>query len=220
MLWEFRPAISVSSHTVFHWGEEILGIFQKSLSKPFQNWLLELYLPYLHLFTWVAVLGKKQQMNGFESQKHTHIYMYLIYINIIKQNLTNEFIIYIYIYITGSLAWSVECSPMVRETWVQSQVASYQKFLKWYLIPPYLTLSNIRYVSRVNWSNPGKGVYLGVVVIEKGALDYGWHIYIYIGCVCGVVVVIIGNGHSDLSSNPEDLTTKFNYNNKNLFREE
>ena len=29
---------------------------------------------------------------------------------------------------------------------------------KWYLIPPCLTLSNIRYVSKVKWSNPGKGV--------------------------------------------------------------
>ena len=40
-------------------------------------------------------------------------------------------------------------------------------------IPPCLTLSNIRYVSRVKWSNPGKGVrpsqYLGIVAIEKGA---------------------------------------------------
>ena len=32
------------------------------------------------------------------------------------------------------------------------------KTQKWYLIPPCLTLSNIRYVSRVKWSNPGKGV--------------------------------------------------------------
>ena len=59
---------------------------------------------------------------------------------------------------------------MVQETWVQSQVESYQK---WYLIPPCLTLSNIRYVSREKWSNPGKGVvptlHLGVVAIEKGA---------------------------------------------------
>ena len=47
---------------------------------------------------------------------------------------------------------------MVQETWVQSQVVSYQRFLKWYLIPPCLKLSNIRYVSRVKWSNPGKGV--------------------------------------------------------------
>ena len=29
---------------------------------------------------------------------------------------------------------------------------------KWYLILPCLTLSNMRYVSRVKWSNPGKGV--------------------------------------------------------------
>ena len=32
------------------------------------------------------------------------------------------------------------------------------KTLKIVLIPPYLTLSNSRYVSRVKWSNPGKGV--------------------------------------------------------------
>ena len=47
---------------------------------------------------------------------------------------------------------------MVRETWVQFQVVSYQRLLKWYLILPCLTLSNIRYVSRVKWSNPGKAV--------------------------------------------------------------
>ena len=44
----------------------------------------------------------------------------------------------------------VECLPMVRETWV------IPKTLK--MMPPCLTLSNIRYVSRVKWSNPGKGV--------------------------------------------------------------
>ena len=60
--------------------------------------------------------------------------------------------IYIYIYIythteyqkyvlTSSLAKWVECSPIVWETWVQSQVASYQRLLKWHLIPPCLTLS-------------------------------------------------------------------------------
>ena len=46
----------------------------------------------------------------------------------------------------------------VRETWVQSLVTSYQRLWKWYLIPPCLTLSNIRNVSRLNWSNLGKGV--------------------------------------------------------------
>ena len=47
---------------------------------------------------------------------------------------------------------------MVQETGVQSQVTSYQRLKKWYLIPPCLTLSNIWYVSRVKWSNLGKGV--------------------------------------------------------------
>ena len=44
------------------------------------------------------------------------------------------------------------------ETWVRSQIESYQRLKKWYLMPPCLTLSIIRYGSRVNWSNPGKGV--------------------------------------------------------------
>ena len=47
------------------------------------------------------------------------------------------------------------------------------KTLKLYLIPPCFTISNIRYVSRVKWSNTGKGVASsttpGVVAIEEGA---------------------------------------------------
>ena len=38
---------------------------------------------------------------------------------------------------------------MDQETCVQSQVTSYQRLLKWYFIPPCLTLSNIRYISKV-----------------------------------------------------------------------
>ena len=79
----------------------------------------------------------------------------------------------------------VDCSSMVWETWVQFQVASYQRLYKWYLIPPCLTLSNIRYVSRVNWSNPGKAVactptprcrsyWKGSPLV---ALNYGRHLY-------------------------------------------
>ena len=52
----------------------------------------------------------------------------------------------------------VECLPMAQETRVQSQVESYQRLKKWYLIPPCLTLNIIRYISRVKWSNPGKEV--------------------------------------------------------------
>ena len=51
----------------------------------------------------------------------------------------------------------VECSLMVRETEVHSQVKSYQRLKKWYLISPCLTL-NKRYVSSVKWSNPREGV--------------------------------------------------------------
>ena len=99
--------------------------------------------------------------------------------------------IYIYIYITGSLAKWVECSPMVRETCVHFQVHSSQRLLKWYLIHPWLTLSNIRYVSRVKRSNPGKGIapsptprcssyWKGSLLV---ALDYGRQLYLlYIYC--------------------------------------
>ena len=64
----------------------------------------------------------------------------------------------LYIVYNRTLAKRLECSPIVRETWVRSQVESYQRLKKWYLMPPCITLSIIRYGSRVKWSNPGKGV--------------------------------------------------------------
>ena len=77
---------------------------------------------------------------------------------------------------------------MAWETEVQSQVVSYQRRKKWYLMPPCLTFSIIRYRSRVKWSNPWKGV----VANEKGAFGSPLttvanftftyiYIYIYIG---------------------------------------
>ena len=79
--------------------------------------------------------------------KNLYIYIYIyIYVYIY---------IYIYIYIIGLV---VECSPMAQETEVQSLVESYQRLKKRYLILPCLTFSIMRYVSRVEWSNPGKGV--------------------------------------------------------------
>ena len=74
---------------------------------------------------------------------------------------------------------------MARETWVQSQVESYQRLKKWYLMPPCLTLSIIRYGSRVKWSNPGKGVSPFPTPwcssYQKGSLlvtlDYGRQLY-------------------------------------------
>ena len=71
-----------------------------------------------------------------------------------------EYISKLFVYRTHYFFSDVKgaCSPIARETWVQSQVVSYQRLKKWYLMPPYLTLSIIRYGSRVKWSNPGKGV--------------------------------------------------------------
>ena len=74
---------------------------------------------------------------------------------------------------------------MARDTWVQSQVESYQRLKKWYLMPPCLTLTNIRYVSRVKWSNPGIGVAPSPTPwcssYRKGSLrvtlDYGRQLY-------------------------------------------
>ena len=81
---------------------------------------------------------------------------------------------------------------MVRETVVQSQVALYQRLYKCYLIPPCLTLNNIRYVSTLKWSNPGKLVahsptprcscyWKGSLLV---ALDYSRQLYLYLIYVC------------------------------------
>ena len=55
---------------------------------------------------------------------------------------------------TDRLYWCLG-SLMVR---VQSQVKSYQRLKKMYWMPLWLTLSIIRYGSRVKWSNSGEGV--------------------------------------------------------------
>ena len=62
----------------------------------------------------------------------------------------------------GNSCWNnlkfLEGSPMTRKTRVKCQVETYQRLKKWYLMPPCITLSIIRYGSRVKWSNPGKRV--------------------------------------------------------------
>ena len=74
-----------------------------------------------------------------------------------------------YINITSLSAWWVECSLMALETDVQSQVKSDQRHTRWYLILPCFIISITKYVSRVKWSSPERGVLLGVVTIKKGA---------------------------------------------------
>ena len=61
------------------------------------------------------------------------------------------------------------------------------KTQKWYLIRPCITLSIIRYVSRVKWSNPRKGVALSPTPRCSSywkwnfrvALDYGRQLYLF-----------------------------------------
>ena len=40
----------------------------------------------------------------------------------------------------------------------ETEVLSYQRLKKWHLVPLCFTLSIISYISKINWSNPGKGV--------------------------------------------------------------
>ena len=83
------------------------------------------------------------------------------------------------------------CLPTAQETWVQSQVESYQRLKKWYLMLPCSTLSIIRSGSRVKWGNPGKGVAPSPTPwcssYQKGSLrvtlDYGCQLYYYHGLV-------------------------------------
>ena len=84
------------------------------------------------------------------------------------------------------LAWWLECSPMARETWVQSQVESYRRLKKWYLMPPCWTPRIISYGSKIKWSNPEKGLVPSLTPwcssYRKGSiqlsLDYGRQLYL------------------------------------------
>ena len=77
---------------------------------------------------------------------------------------------------------------MARETWVQSQVESYQRLKKWYLMPPCLTLSIIRYGSRVRVEQSREGVAPSPTYwcssYRKGSLqvtlDYGRQLILHI----------------------------------------
>ena len=73
---------------------------------------------------------------------------------------------------------------------------------KWYLMPICLTLSIIRYGSRVKWSNPGNGAVPSPIPwyssYWKGSLrvtlNYGrqlYFTYIYIYMICKWIIIII-----------------------------
>ena len=76
---------------------------------------------------------------------------------------------------TNSGHWPqrLECSPMARETWVQSQVESYQKTLKMVLDTTLLNTQHykVRFKGKVeqSWEWSSALPYTLVVAIEKGA---------------------------------------------------
>ena len=90
---------------------------------------------------------------------------------------------------------------------VQSQVASYQRLLKWYLIPLCLTLSNIRYVLRVKWSNPGKGVAPSPTPrcssYWKGSLLVALDLLIYTCCIAMIQLYVTYTCGNIINNNDE-----------------
>ena len=106
-----------------------------------------------------VILKRKCSLQNILQSIYIYIYIYTWKINLLKialifvQKYARKAVMMKFLYLYFCM-----CSPMVRVTWVQSQIASYHRLKKWYLIPPCLTLSNIREVSRAKWSNPGKGV--------------------------------------------------------------
>ena len=98
------------------------------------------------------------------------------------------------------------------ETRVQSQVESYQRLKKRYLIPPCLTLSIIRYVSRVKWNNPGKRVASSPTPrcssYWKGslriALDYSHQLYLFLKLLSNITIFFL---YESLSSSCHAAST-------------
>ena len=82
-----------------------------------------------------------------------------------------------------------------QETRVQSQVESYQRLKKCYLMPTCLTLSIIKNGPGVKWSNSGKGVTPFPTprcreTSGRPRQQPASYIYIYI-CVCGGAFIYI-----------------------------
>ena len=80
------------------------------------------------------------------------------------------------------LAKWLECSPMARETRVQSQVESYQKLKKWYLMLHCLKLSIVRIKGKVEQSRERSStlpLHFGVVAIERGAFGSPTTLFFY-----------------------------------------
>ena len=122
-------------------GGVMLPHLRKRLSK-----LLQVYL-YLGTSAGIMVckLDYQTLTSEFDSQWVPSLHGLVPHLS--KKKLCRFLLVFLHLHQT--LALSLECSLMSRETWVQSQIESYQILLKWYLILPCLTLSIIRYGLRV-----------------------------------------------------------------------
>ena len=128
---------------------------------------------YIYIYTPINIYIKVYEYRKLYMHIHTHKH---------KHKHTHTYIythIYIYIYIKVKLVMLVEGdlkAPLLLATRVfangPGDLGSIQSLKKWYLMPPCLIISNIKYGSRAKWSNPGKEVAPStttVIAIEKGA---------------------------------------------------
>ena len=109
----------------------------------YQSWYLDFYF-----FLEFLIISLCLQSSSFYNDDRTNRHLFLF---------LSKVVLFIQIYLFHNRLIDL-VSPIAWETTVQSQVSSYQRFKKWYLIPPCLTVSIIKYVSRVKWSNPGEEV--------------------------------------------------------------
>ena len=95
--------------------------------------LIYIYLLYIYIYIYIYVYitlvtiltlleKRKRKLNEFQYNKYWKNVLYICWANL--ENQVTYIYIYIYIYmcmLLGSVNWP-KCSPMIRETWVQSQV--------------------------------------------------------------------------------------------------
>ena len=95
----------------------------------FPSWYIYIYI-YIYMFS---------RCNGYRCLEMIWIQLFSFQLWGIKYN----FLSYWYVSDIGMM--------------VQSQIKSYQRLKKRYLVIPCFTLSIMRYESKIKWNNPGKG---------------------------------------------------------------
>ena len=104
---------------------------------------------------------KYYTLNVFVITLAIHVFSgsyYLFYYSDISHSYSFIFYKYIYIYHHVALSAQIYIYIYRHKLGFNPRSSHTKDSKKWYLMLPYLTLSIIRYLSRVKWSNPGKGV--------------------------------------------------------------